>query len=171
MQKKIAGFTLIELIIGITILSLLAVALLAALDPVEQFNKARDTATRNTAMEIHNGILRYNAAKDTLPSLVPSIVNPSIIPTVIAELVAAGELKTNFKNSAGSSINQISIFSADGTAAGVKTCYRPSSKQFLQGKNNYVITPAANNNYLLPSTFPASPGTCTSGVGCIWCAE
>ena len=40
------GFTLIELLIVIAILGILAIALLATLDPFEQLRKSRDGAKR-----------------------------------------------------------------------------------------------------------------------------
>ncbi|PJE63249.1 Tfp structural protein, partial [Candidatus Roizmanbacteria bacterium CG10_big_fil_rev_8_21_14_0_10_39_6] len=46
-QKQKKGFTLIELLIVIALLGTLAVALLAAIDPFEQFKKGTDTARRN----------------------------------------------------------------------------------------------------------------------------
>ena len=116
--SKKAGFTLIELIIGITILALLAVGLLAALDPAEQFAKARDTGTRNAAIELHNALIRYHASFDNYPDelLTPAVGAAGYViattpagpgPTIIQKLIDAGELKKTFSSAAGSSLSNI----------------------------------------------------------------
>jgi len=61
MKKFTKGFTLIELLIVIALLGALAVALLAALDPLEQIKKGNDTGVRNTVAEIHGAMVRYSS--------------------------------------------------------------------------------------------------------------
>ena len=63
MKKFTKGFTLIELLIVIALLGALAVALLAALDPLEQINKGTDTGVRNTVAEISGSLVRYASVK------------------------------------------------------------------------------------------------------------
>ena len=43
------GFTMIELLIVITILGILAVAVLSAINPIEQINRGRDTGRQSDA--------------------------------------------------------------------------------------------------------------------------
>ncbi|MFO0703544.1 MAG: prepilin-type N-terminal cleavage/methylation domain-containing protein [Patescibacteria group bacterium] len=174
-MNKIKGFTLIELIIGITILSLLAVALLAALDPVEQFNKARDTATRNTVMEIHNALLRYNAAKETYPdplSTPNSDLNITGSAGFVNLLVTPGELKANFVNSAGgdSTLNKIGIYRVGNTGT-IMTCYRPQSKQFHQANSMGFVNGAPG--VVMPTIPDATscPGGASNDPNCVWCAQ
>ncbi len=57
LQKK--GFTLIELLIVIAILGILAVGLLAALDPLEQTRRASDTAKRQLGVDLLGAFDRY----------------------------------------------------------------------------------------------------------------
>ncbi len=64
-QRK--GFTLIELLIVITLLGILAVAVLAAINPIEQINRSRDTATRNDAGQLISAIERYYATRGFYP--------------------------------------------------------------------------------------------------------
>lgn len=56
-----AGFTMIELLIVIAILGILAVAVLSAINPVEQINRGRDTGSRSDAEQLLSAIDRYNA--------------------------------------------------------------------------------------------------------------
>jgi len=53
------GFTLIELLIVISILGILAVAVLSAINPVEQLKKARDAGRKSDAAELLNAHERY----------------------------------------------------------------------------------------------------------------
>lgn len=59
--KKMAsrGFTLVELLIVIALISILAVAVLATINPIEQANKARDATVQNDAAEVLNAYERY----------------------------------------------------------------------------------------------------------------
>jgi len=56
-----AGFTMIELLIVITILGILATAVLSAINPIEQINRGRDTGTRSDAEQLLSAMERYNA--------------------------------------------------------------------------------------------------------------
>ena len=53
------GFTMIELLIVIAILGILAVAVLAAINPIEQINRGRDTGTRSDAEQLLGAIDRF----------------------------------------------------------------------------------------------------------------
>jgi len=57
------GFTLIELLIVITLLGILAVAVLSAINPIEQMNRSRDTASRSDAEQLINASDRFYASK------------------------------------------------------------------------------------------------------------
>ncbi|PIY80506.1 MAG: hypothetical protein COY80_02550 [Candidatus Pacebacteria bacterium CG_4_10_14_0_8_um_filter_42_14] len=62
-----AGFTMIELLIVISILGILAVAVLSAINPVEQINRGRDTGTRSDAEQLLSAIDRFNAFQGYFP--------------------------------------------------------------------------------------------------------
>lgn len=66
-RKTRAGFTMIELLIVISILGILATAVLSAINPVEQINRGRDTGTRSDAEQLISAIDRYNAFKGYYP--------------------------------------------------------------------------------------------------------
>ncbi len=62
-----AGFTMIELLIVIAILGILAVAVLSAINPVEQINRGRDTGSQSDAEQLIGAIDRHNAFKGYFP--------------------------------------------------------------------------------------------------------
>ncbi|MCX6816486.1 MAG: type II secretion system protein [Candidatus Beckwithbacteria bacterium] len=61
------GFTLIELLVVITLIGILAVAVLSALNPIEQINKARDAGRRSDAAQIMSALDRYFASTEEFP--------------------------------------------------------------------------------------------------------
>jgi prepilin-type N-terminal cleavage/methylation domain-containing protein len=65
--KKAAGFTLIELLVVIAIIGILAAALIATIDPLEQIKKSRDTTTKNVAVEYLSALTRYYATHQDWP--------------------------------------------------------------------------------------------------------
>ncbi len=65
--KKQLAFTMIELLIVIAILGILAVAVLSALNPIEQINRGRDTASRSDAEQLLTAIDRYYAMQGYFP--------------------------------------------------------------------------------------------------------
>jgi prepilin-type N-terminal cleavage/methylation domain-containing protein len=66
-MKKIAGFTLVELLIVIALLGILAAAVLAAINPLEQANRARDTRMRSDSSQLLAAIDRYFVAQSEFP--------------------------------------------------------------------------------------------------------
>lgn len=64
---KSKGFTLIELLVVITLIGVLAVAVLSALNPIEQINKARDAAKRADSSQLLASLDRYFASNEKFP--------------------------------------------------------------------------------------------------------
>lgn len=60
-KSRNRGFTMIELLIVIAILGILAVAVLSAINPIEQINRGRDTGNRSDAEQLLSAIDRYTA--------------------------------------------------------------------------------------------------------------
>lgn len=65
--KSQVAFTMIELLIVIAILGILAVAVLAAINPIEQINRGRDTGSRSDAEQLLSAIDRFYAYKGYYP--------------------------------------------------------------------------------------------------------
>lgn len=65
--KSQAAFTMIELLIVIAILGILAVAVLAAINPIEQINRGRDTGSRSDSEQLLSSIDRFYAYKGYYP--------------------------------------------------------------------------------------------------------
>ena len=64
---KNKGFTLIELLIVITLLGILAVAVLSAINPIEQINRSKDTASQGDSEQLINAIERFYATAGYYP--------------------------------------------------------------------------------------------------------
>lgn len=62
-----AGFTMIELLVVISVIGVLAVAVLSSINPIEQINKGRDTRTRSDAAQLINAVDRYFAIHEIYP--------------------------------------------------------------------------------------------------------
>lgn len=65
------GFTLVELLVVIGIIGILAAALIAVIDPIEQLDKAGDTNKKSVAIEFLSGLSRYYASKGAYPWTAP----------------------------------------------------------------------------------------------------
>lgn len=66
MLRKL-GFTMIELLIVIAVLGILAVAVLAAINPIEQINRGRDTGSRSDAEQLLSAVDRFYASQGYYP--------------------------------------------------------------------------------------------------------
>lgn len=61
------GFTMIELLVVISVIGILAVAVLSSINPIEQINKGRDTRTRSDAAQLINAADRYFSIQESYP--------------------------------------------------------------------------------------------------------
>lgn len=61
------GFTMIELLIVIAVLGILAVAVLAAINPIEQINRGKDTGSRSDSEQLLSATERYYTSMGYYP--------------------------------------------------------------------------------------------------------
>lgn len=160
MNRK--GFTLIELLIVIGILGILAAGLLAAIDPLEQLKRGRDTQRRNIAVELNNALNRYYSVHGSMPwgNGAQAAVALSAATTITNQLTTSGELKSTFTSGAGSVAGDLYII---GAASGgyVYTCFDPESKSISDDPNT-IYTSTAN---------PPATGTCGATALCYYCVR
>jgi len=167
------GFTLIELLVVLGILGILAAALLAAINPVEQLNKAQDTSLKNTATQFQEGVVQYYSTHNDLPwdGTDPTVPNcyPSGGGTLtgigldqltpcIDDLVADGDLKASFKDAAN--LKYVFVTNPNPEtptlASSTVSCFAPKSAS----QKSDPLT-----------KFTQSGGACAAGGTCYWCAQ
>lgn len=76
--NKMKGFTLVELLIVIALISILSVAVLATINPIEQSNKAKDSTVQNDAAEVMNSYERYYANAQSYPWMAYGTSKPTV---------------------------------------------------------------------------------------------
>jgi prepilin-type N-terminal cleavage/methylation domain-containing protein len=153
MLRNNKGFTLIELLIVIVIIGILAVAVLSAINPIEQINKAKDQGQKSDAAELLNSLERYYTTFQEYPwdkmtgasgpvSGTPVMAGTSgtaqtwigvaVGDSDIASLVGTSELKPEFARR--KSLNDLKVFlyapSTGSTNYLVRVCFLPTSKNF-----------------------------------------
>lgn len=146
------GFTLIELLIVIAILGILAVAVLSAINPVEQMKKARDAGRKSDVAELLNAHERYfttfgcyawnmNIATGVCGSGVTpnaTIITAATFTTAAGglaglnyDLVTKEEIKTQF--STRSTVTNQEMYITEASNNQVSVCFVPESKSGRSG--------------------------------------
>ena len=176
-----AGFTMIELLIVIAILGVLAVAVLSAINPVEQINRGRDTGSRSDAEQLLSAIERFYTFQNFFPwindpngsyTLAARKVDATWTVTGItpackvldrmsggdgtATCIGSEELKKGFNTRVmGTSYNTLWVYNAGTPGASTYVCFKPKSGAFLteaQTRCNTAVSGA------LPTDYPT--GAC-----------
>ena len=154
--RRQAGFTMIELLIVITILGILAVAVLSAINPVEQINRGRDTGSRSDAEQLLSAMDRYYAFNGYYPWQVGAADTSGMDWTQVttslldandckvtdklgalsagapADCVASDELKVTFIDRiTQSTSNPLYMFNGGAQGNSSYVCFMPKSKAFL----------------------------------------
>jgi len=175
------GFTLIELLVVLGILGILAAALLAAINPIEQLNKAQDTSLKNAASEFVNAATQYYSVHNTVEwdsatnggsgcystvtfnNIVLFSPSGGGLSTCVTNLVSEGELKSSYTNASNlANIYVTSVLPAGTTTYATYACFQPKSNaQQLDPNTKYTQTGA-------PGTSCKSQG---GSNNCYWCAQ
>ncbi|MCX6732747.1 MAG: prepilin-type N-terminal cleavage/methylation domain-containing protein [Candidatus Roizmanbacteria bacterium] len=188
MNKIKKGFTLIELLIVIALLGALAVALLAALDPLEQIKKGTDTGVRNTVAEIHGAMVRYSSLQGgampfdgTMPFTAFGTTPAATQFVSLQKVIDQGELKSDFAALAGKQLNSIFLTGINDSLSGqqiVNICYAPTAKSFKTDLNTkFVYNPIPGGSVTedplagQAAGCPNVNGTNAAGQQCYWCVR
>lgn len=175
-----AGFTMIELLVVISVIGVLAVAVLSSINPIEQINKGRDTRTRSDAAQLINAIDRYVAIHEEYPwntAINNTAPNTSEFDDLFefqsddwttvdqaagwpSLLVSTSEVKDGFINRQYANAN-LEVIKLAGYDENSVVCFIPSSNAFKQeafddcqaGGKNVAIDAAATVD-LCPGAAP-----------------
>jgi len=172
--KLVVGFTMIELLIVISVLGILAVAVLSAINPIEQINRGRDTSSKSDAEQLLSAIDRYNAMQRLWPwqdstddsaavafgkvtSTYPAGSSCSMIANLSSgtspSCPGTDEIKAAFVNRVtGKTSNALYIGYRAGTGQSVYVCFNPQSGSFKKEADDRCVSP--------PEDFP--DGACGS---------
>jgi prepilin-type N-terminal cleavage/methylation domain-containing protein len=166
--KSNTGFTLIEMLIVIALLGILAVGLLAAVDPLEQFRKGQDTAQRNGVQELYNAYVRYYTMYQQFPmgisqTFAVTSLNTATMTSEISSLVSSGELKSNYLGNVKRQERIFVWYRDTGNVAEHSVCFLPQSKSVRMDPNTvFTVT-------------GTTLGTCTAhsltSTNCYWCVR
>ncbi len=155
LSSRAAGFTMIELLIVITILGILATAVLSAINPLEQINRGRDTGTQSDAEQLINAVDRYNAFQGYYPWVIgenlvfeiPTLttltsgwvdavgckVFDKLSSSSSAACTGTNELKTSYTTRiTTSTARSMFIYNKGGTGDSTYVCFKPQSQAFKE---------------------------------------
>jgi prepilin-type N-terminal cleavage/methylation domain-containing protein len=191
-KKLTSGFTLVELLIVIGLLGAIALIVIAAINPIEQANRARDTRFKADAGQLISATDRYFAARSEFPwmsvtstystddSFGFAAANNQEVGLCGATCAADGvlitndELKTEFRNRDfvqdydGSDASEtIWIGKESGSSASVYACFVPLSNSERQDAiangNVYTISTADGTRTVTTSCDADTANWVTSG--------
>lgn len=103
------GFTMVELLVVISIIGILATAVLAALNPVEQLKKARDTARKADAQTVLGAIDRFQATFGCYPWQLTGTTCSTTTVTGPLELAGSGAAIAASSFATGGSLEQLGL--------------------------------------------------------------
>ncbi len=189
-----SGFTMIELLVVISVIGVLAVAVLSSINPIEQINKGRDTRTRSDAAQLINAVDRYFAIHEKYPWNVPNTgtdtsgdgydpgtsdpgtdyTNEFIFDGTsddwdwTDELVTTAEVKEGFVNRVkdyDATENHMVLFKEGTSNATMYACFLPTSQAFKrEAADNCDDTNGERTTPTAPSSSSLTICTTTDGT-------
>jgi len=155
--KRNLGFTLVELLIVIGLLGAIALIVIAAINPIEQSNRARDTRFKSDSAQLISAIDRYFASRQEFPWVTAGSVTDNDASygfvsagdegagicgadcTVDGLLLSNDELKSEFRNrdfidndSGTDDSKKLFLGKEQGTSESVYSCFIPAAKATRQ---------------------------------------
>lgn len=133
------AFTLIELLIVVSLIAVLSVSIISVINPIEQTKKASDAAIKVLLSDIFKAHLRYSsdASKDYFsePVVAISLSSSESLP-FIDTLISAKELKQSIL----ADVNLKRIFLSAKSINDITLCFLPESKSSQRSsENNFDI--------------------------------
>jgi type IV pilus assembly protein PilA len=183
MKKLSKGFTLIELLIVIAVLGILAVAVLSAINPIEQINRSRDTGSRSDAEQLLGAIDRYYATQGFYPwktsPILPAVSDVTAWAVVDTTTWTDGATAVLTKLAAAGTAEVKSSFTTRITATGYNTLYKYNRGTsgdstylcFLPKSASFQTEAGGRCGATLPADYPASacPAGCATAKTCYSC--
>jgi len=166
---------MIELLIVIAILGILAVAVLSAINPLEQIRRGRDTGSRSDTEQLVTALERFYASRGYFPwqtaegdttgftSWAPSTSGDSSWTDLFNDLINAQEIKSSFTaRISRSSANPIYLYYDGGNVGNsVYACFLPQSNSMKMQAAEECAPRTSQSDFPLDS---ACPGACTTGT-------
>jgi len=170
-RKLMLGFTLVELLIVITLIAILSVAVIATINPIEQANKARDARYKNDAAELLSAFERYYASQDKYPWNVTDYdenVGSTIAPGVVVAMSSIDKRLGVVKNPAGANGVLVETFEIKGSFAG-KSQFQAGPPAPGATEMMYVYTDGSLNTFVCycPKAVSGRIGTAATGLKCM----
>lgn len=136
------AFTLIEILLVISIMGILAAGAFTVLDPIEMINRASDANRREATIAWHDAVNRFYASHQYMPWCTPTGCNPlasglnlgtanvTAYNFPVTAVINSGELKSNFLTNLGGGASNVFLYGdTSATAATSQTaCFLPISK-------------------------------------------
>ena len=142
---------MIELLIVIAVLGILAVAVLAAINPIEQINRGRDTGSRSDAEQALSAIDRFYASQGYYPwqtgatdtdnedlawTAIGSVADTAATPvTMLSKLSTGGtaEIKTSYvERITDPAYNTLYVYNQGTQGDSTYVCFLPKSGSFAE---------------------------------------
>ncbi len=148
---KRLGFTMIELLIVIAVLGILAVAVLSAINPIEQINRGKDTGSRSDAEQALSSIDRFYATQGYYPwqtgasdnphealtwTAIGTVADTAPTPETMLNKLSSGgtaEIKSSYVSRITSpTYNTLYVYNRGTQGDSTYVCFQPKSGAFAE---------------------------------------